>query len=368
MAAGRKRDISELEELEPRTYTPQRVLGKGSFGLVCQAVVEETGEVVAIKSMKTKQPEKVDSGEEVWRQLSGEKDLEVQILKELQGHPNILSLRGAFLTQGEGKELKLNLVLEYMSDTLHRVLKHYMNALHRLMDVYYVKLYQYHLLRGLAFMHGLGIMHCDIKPQNLLLDGRTHTVKIADFGTAKRLAVNRTLTSYACSRYYRAPELILGATSYNTSVDLWSAGCVLGEMLLGQPLFTGADGIDQLVQIVKVLGTPSAQELKKMNPNYPEHHFQPRVPPVDWDRVFKNMVPREACELTAQLLKFDPDARLPPLFCLMDRFFDALRQDDRKEHKPLFEFLPEELWWCTAAERERLIPRWMREEEKLQEK
>ncbi|CAK0829576.1 unnamed protein product [Prorocentrum cordatum] len=356
MEQGKKRPADPFPELNPRTYTVQRVLGRGSFGLVYQASVEESGETVALKSTRMKK-----TGGDSWIQMNGENEREVQVLKELDGHPNIVNLRGAFLTMSDNSsgEYKLNLVLEYMSDTLHRVLKHYMNVLRKNMDQYYVQLYQYQLMRGLAFVHGQGIMHCDLKPQNLLLDGRTHTLKLADFGTAKRLHVGRSLSSYVCSRYYRAPELILGATNYGTSVDLWSAGCVLGEMILGQPMFTGSNGIDQLVQIMKVLGTPSPRELQAMNPCYPPYSFKPDVAPLTWDEVFKHMASRDACDLAAQLLKFDPAGRLPPLYCLMHRFFDGLRADEKKEHRVLFDFLPDELLWCSSSERERLVPRWM---------
>eukprot|EP00971_Amphidinium_carterae_P069003 1366104-Amphidinium_carterae.1 len=119
------------------------------------------------------------------------------------------------------------------------------------MEEKYIKLYSYHLLRGLGFIHGRGIVHCDIKPQNLLLDGKSHSLKLCDFGTAKRMSLKEQGRPYVCSRYYRAPELILGSTTYTTPVDLWSAGCVFGEMIIGQPLFTGKDGINQLVEIIK---------------------------------------------------------------------------------------------------------------------
>ena len=74
--------------------------------------------------------------------------------------------------------------------------------------------------------------------------------------------------SYICSRYYRAPELIFGATDYTCQIDVWSAGCVLAELLLGQPIFPGDSGVDQLVEIIKILGTPTRDQIREMNPNY----------------------------------------------------------------------------------------------------
>lgn len=79
--------------------------------------------------------------------------------------------------------------------------------------------------------------------------------------------------SYICSRYYRAPELIFGATNYTQSIDVWSVGCVLAELLLGQPLFPGDSGVDQLVEIIKILGTPTRDQISSMNQNYQEFTF-----------------------------------------------------------------------------------------------
>jgi len=322
-----------------------RILGQGTFGAVYQARVKETGDIVAIKVIKNPPA----------------KDREVQILKELRGHPNIISLEGAFFSKDpESKESRLHLAMEYISDTMHRVLKHTAKDGKNL-ETARVRLYQYQLLRGLAYMHGSGIMHCDIKPQNIFIQGKTHTLKIGDFGTAKRRFLGEQgLVAYACSRYYRAPEMILGSTTYSTAVDLWSAGCIFVEMIILQPLFTGTDGINQLVQIVKVIGTPTSQELRQMNPNYPEYRFTPEVQALPWDRVFKNLAPREASEVAGGLLRYDPSSRTPPLFALMLHFFDPIRYEDKPEHRPLLEFAPEELWWCTQKDREKLIPRWVR--------
>jgi len=123
----------------------------------------------------------------------------------------------------------------------------------------------YQLLRSLAYIHAKGICHRDIKPQNLLVDPEKFVLKLCDFGSAKTLVRGEPNIAYICSRYYRAPELIFGATDYAPAIDMWSTGCVMAELLLGQPLFPGESSVDQLVEIIKVLGTPTKEELYAMN-------------------------------------------------------------------------------------------------------
>ncbi|XP_042415264.1 glycogen synthase kinase-3 homolog MsK-3-like [Zingiber officinale] len=113
--------------------------------------------------------------------------------------------------------------------------------------------------------------HRDIKPQNLLVKGEPNI-------------------SYICSRYYRAPELIFGATEYTTAIDIWYVGCVLAELLLGQPIFPGESGVDQLVEIIKVLGTPTREEIRCMNPNYTEYRF-PQIKVHPWHKIFHKRMP-----------------------------------------------------------------------------
>ncbi len=164
-------------------------------------------------------------------------------MKELF-HPNIINLRHAFYTQGDKPdEIYLNIVMDYVPETVYRVLKHY-NKMKQTVPVALVKLYAYQGFRALAYLHALGICHRDIKPQNLLIDPATHSLKLCDFGSAKRVIKGEANVSYICSRYYRAPELIFGATDYNSMIDVWSLGCVVAEMLLGQPLFPGESGVD----------------------------------------------------------------------------------------------------------------------------
>lgn len=148
-------------------------------------------------------------------------------------HPNVVTLRHAFFTQGDKKdEIYLNVVMEYIPETVFRVIKHY-NKIKQPVPLLLVKLYAYQSFRAIAYIHALGICHRDIKPQNLLVDPTNHSLKVCDFGSAKRLIKGEVNVSYICSRYYRAPELIFGATEYNNPIDVWSVGCVIAELLLG---------------------------------------------------------------------------------------------------------------------------------------
>ena len=130
--------------------------------------------------------------------------------------------------------------------------------------------------------------------------------------------------SYICSRYYRAPELIFGASDYTPAIDVWSVGCVAAELLLGSPLFPGESGVDQLVEIIKVLGTPSRQEIAAMNPNYTDFKF-PQIRAHPWSKVFSKRMPAEAVDLVARLLRYAPGERATPLEAMAHPFFDELR-------------------------------------------
>ena len=127
-----------------------------------------------------------------------------------------------------------------------------------------------------------------------------------------------------------APELIFGATDYTQSIDVWSVGCVIAELLLGQPLFPGDSGVDQLVEIIKVLGTPTRDQISAMNPNYSEFRF-PIIKANDWKKVFEGSKRKmnqhyiQATDLISQLLKYNPKSRLTPMEALKHPFFDELR-------------------------------------------
>eukprot|EP00093_Oithona_nana_P010698 10698.XXX_651009_652385_1 [CDS] Oithona nana genome sequencing. len=313
------------------SYTDTKVIGNGSFGVVYQAKLCETGEMVAIK--KVLQDKRF-------------KNRELQIMRRLE-HCNIVKLMYFFYTSGEKKdEIYLNLVLEFIPETVYKVARQYAKSKQSIPGTF-IRLYMYQLFRSLAYIHSQGICHRDIKPQNLLLDPESGILKLCDFGSAKHLVRGEPNVSYICSRYYRAPELIFGATDYTTNIDVWSAGCVFAELMLGQPIFPGDSGVDQLVEIIKVLGTPTREQIKEMNPNYTEFKF-PQIKAHPWQKVFRARTSPEAIDLVSRLLEYTPSARITPLQACAHTYFDELREPGTKlpngrDLPPLFNFTDSEL-------------------------
>ncbi|CAG8630169.1 4734_t:CDS:2 [Funneliformis caledonium] len=318
-------DGKTAEEFE-LAYTVTKVIGNGSFGVVFQAKLVRSAEDAAIK--KVLQDKRF-------------KNRELQIMR-LVSHPNIVGLKSFFYSNGEKKdEVYLNLVLEYVPETVYRASRLYAKS-KQTMPMLHIKLYMYQLFRSLSYIHSLGICHRDIKPQNLLLNPTTCVLKLCDFGSAKILVEGEPNVSYICSRYYRAPELIFGATNYTTNI-----GCVMAELMLGQPLFPGESGIDQLVEIIKVLGTPTRDQIKTMNPNYMEHKF-PQIKPHPFSKVFRARTPPEAIDLISRLLEYTPSNRLTAIQAMCHPFFDELRNPETrlpngKDLPKLFNFTKQEL-------------------------
>ncbi|KAJ1835961.1 glycogen synthase kinase 3 [Coemansia sp. RSA 2711] len=311
-------------------YTNCRVIGNGSFGVVMQAELVPSGEQIAIK--KVFQDKRF-------------KNRELSVMRSVF-HRNIVGLKYFFYSQGDKDDIYLNLALEYMPETVYRVTRQYAKAKQPVPELY-VKLFMYQLFRSLNYIHSLGICHRDIKPQNLLVNSANGVLKLCDFGSAKTLIAGEPNVAYICSRYYRAPELIFGATNYTGRIDIWSAGCVMAELMLGQPLFPGESGIDQLVEIIKVLGTPTKEQIRTMNPNYMDHRF-PQIKPHPFSRIFRNRAKAEAIDLITKLLDYTPTKRLSSIQAMAHPFFDELRDPNTRlssdrEIPELFDFTVDEL-------------------------
>jgi serine/threonine protein kinase len=325
-------------------YTVEKVIGEGAFGTVYLIVSLETGERAALKKIC---------------QDTRYKSRELETLQSLQ-HPNCLLLLRHFTSECQSTKLQyLNLVTEYVPETLASVERQYL-TIGQTMPVLLVKLLSYQLLRVLAYLHGKSVCHRDIKPDNILLHPLTCALKLCDFGSAKFVKNGEPSISYITSRPYRAPELIFGATHYDGAVDVWSAGCVIAEMLLGQPLFSGANNAGQILSIVQVLGSPSQAELLAMNPRCAQLDL-PALPALAWRSAFRASADPLAIDLVSQLCVFTPSARLRGYRALLHPFFDELRAPgaalpNGKRLPPLFEFSTEEIALVGADLLRQLVP------------
>jgi glycogen synthase kinase 3 beta len=337
---------TDITSGDKKTYNAQKIVGNGTFGVVFKAVIPETNETVAIKKVF---------------QDKRYKNRELIILKELN-HPHVTNLRHAFYTQGESNdEVYLNIVMDYVPGNLYEIVKYYRQSKHKVPNVL-IKMYAYQIFRSLAYIHGVGICHRDIKPQNLLVNPSTHLLKLCDFGSAKKLVPSEANVSYICSRYYRAPELIFGATFYDVAIDVWSSGCVIAEMILGEPIFLGESALDQLVEIIKILGTPTQAQISQMNPNSEEFRL-PQIKAQAWTKVLKNADPL-LIDLISKVLVYNPKERLKPMEAVAHPYFNDLRNQNFQIQEckipELFNFTAEELGGVKQDILEILIPAWKR--------
>ena len=232
------------------SFTPERVVGRGSFGIVYLIKSPEYPQPLALK---------------IVLQDRRYKNREYQILQKLK-HPNTTILRRGFFQPASTSpdDQILFIIMDYYPETIHSLYKQY-SRLKQHVPLIFVRLVTYQLARALAYLHAQNIMHRDIKPTNVLFDPQSLKSVLCDFGSAKQLIQGEPNVAYICSRYYRAPELVLGSTIYDSKIDIWSFGCILGEILLGQPLFPGESSVDQFVEIVKILGSPTSEEFVAMN-------------------------------------------------------------------------------------------------------
>jgi len=241
--------------------------------------------------------------------LSQEAIREIRLLQELD-HPNIMKVIDIF-----SHSSNINVVIEYMTTDLDHILR----AKEIIITAADIKSYMKMLLLAVEHCHKNWILHRDIKPGNFLL-GEDGQMKIADFGLAKIYgSPDRSLSHQACTLYYRAPELLFGARMYGPGADMWSVGCVFGELMKRVPMFPGTGELDQLSKIFSCLGTPTEKDWPGMTklPSYTE--FNP-WPPTPLESIF-TAASADAIDLLRNLLRYDPKQRLSATQALAHRYF-----------------------------------------------
>eukprot|EP00291_Cryptomonas_curvata_P024596 CAMPEP_0172162360 /NCGR_PEP_ID=MMETSP1050-20130122/6623_1 /TAXON_ID=233186 /ORGANISM="Cryptomonas curvata, Strain CCAP979/52" /LENGTH=325 /DNA_ID=CAMNT_0012832331 /DNA_START=301 /DNA_END=1275 /DNA_ORIENTATION=+ len=292
-------------------YEVLGVVGEGAYGVVLRCRNKESGEIVAIKKFKESEDD------EVVRKTTLR---EVKLLRMLR-HENIVELREAFRRKG-----KLYLVFEYVEKNLLEILEQQPSGL----PPELVRKYIYQLCRAINWCHEHDVVHRDIKPENLLINP-DHSLKLCDFGFARTVsAKNRgDLTDYVATRWYRAPELLLGDTNYGKPVDMWAIGCIMGELTDGQPLYPGESEIDQLYVIQKVMGPLTAEqtELFLRNPRFVGLKFPDMSRPETLEKRYVGKVTKKALSFMKGLLQMDPAKRLQAQDALQHTYLDGLRDD-----------------------------------------
>lgn len=287
------------------------VIGNGTFGVVCRARDLSTHQIVAIKTVY---------------QDEGHQNRELSIIKSLN-NDNIVDLLGYFYTRNEVGEDFLSLILEWMPTSMDRLLRDNSKHPERIAPWLIQRSFQQFIL-ALQYLHGKGISHRDIKPHNLLLDISNGMVKLCDFGCSKKLIPGEGNIQYICARYYRAPEIVLGWSKYSPSIDIWSAGCVLAELLTGEPIFPGKNSIDQLAKIVKVLGSPTPSDMEAMG-QAPTRigSKEPLTEMEKWTQIrliIPSTHPDSVIDLLMGCLSYDPIKRWKPSQILSSSYLSSL--------------------------------------------
>jgi len=284
-------------------------LGSGAYGSVYLAVDKYTNERFAIKKMKI-------SSEQAREGIPSTAIREISLLKELSGHENIVRLFAVHYSAGE-----INLIFEHV----HQDLQAYMRD-HPVLEAKKIKDLLRQILSGLSFCHAHRILHRDLKPSNILID-KSGTLKLTDFGLSRQFVLpsTRPLTMEVVTRWYKAPELLLGLENYSTPVDIWSVACIFAEMITSNPLFPGECNIDQLQRIFRTLGTPNETTWSGVS-LLPEYESQVKSSNTYNPKSFlKEELKMEGhgLDLLEKMLPYNPALRISAMSALRHPYFNV---------------------------------------------
>lgn len=286
----------QIFEVGPR-YKDLAYIGEGAYGMVVSALDTMTNTKVAIKKISPFE-----------HQTYCQRTLrEIKILTRFR-HENIIDIRDILRVDSIEQMKDVYIVQCLMETDLYKLLK-----TQRLSNDH-ICYFLYQILRGLKYIHSANVLHRDLKPSNLLLN-TTCDLKICDFGLARVADPEHDhtgfLTEYVATRWYRAPEIMLNSKGYTKSIDMWSVGCILAEMLSNRPIFPGKHYLDQLNHILGVLGSPSQEDLECIINDKARNYLEslPFKPKVPWVRLFHS-ADQLALDLLGKMLTFNPHNRI----------------------------------------------------------
>ncbi|CAO1298784.1 unnamed protein product [Diamesa hyperborea] len=288
-----KTEINKTEWEVPEQYQQLIAIGSGAYGQVCSAVDTNTNTKVAIKKLARPFQTNVHA-KRTFREL--------RLLKHMS-HENIIGLLDVF---HHGVSLSdfhsVYMVTHLMGADLNNIIK-----TQRLSDEH-CQFLVYQLLRGLKYIHSAGIIHRDLKPSNIAVNEDCE-LRILDFGLAR--PTESEMTGYVATRWYRAPEIMLNWMHYNQTVDIWSCGCIMAELLTGRTLFPGSDHIHQLNLIMEILGTPNDDFMKKISSESARNYIKSlkTTKKREFKDVFRGANPL-AIDLLEKMLELDADKRI----------------------------------------------------------
>uniref|UniRef100_A0A7S2S2I0 Mitogen-activated protein kinase n=1 Tax=Rhizochromulina marina TaxID=1034831 RepID=A0A7S2S2I0_9STRA len=298
-----------------RRYSLIDVVGRGAYGVVCAARDEESNSLVAIKKI-TNAFEHTTYTKRTLR--------EIRLLRLLQ-HENIIGVRSILPPLHRDGFRDIYVISDLMETDLSSIIK----SPQPLTDEH-IQFFLYQVLRGLKYLHTSNVVHRDMKPRNLLVNSNCD-LKICDFGlarvdfaeTSSRVAA---MTDYVATRWYRAPEVIMGWKSYTKALDMWSVGCILAELLGRRPIFPGSDSQNQLMLICEYLGKPPRELVAKVR-NEAIRSFVtneiPDTPPIPMHELYPD-ASEDACDLLTNLLAMDPAKRFTVEQALEHKYLEYL--------------------------------------------
>jgi serine/threonine protein kinase len=301
--------MTAIDSYSNPSFVFQELVGSGTFGNVYKAYDTISCQNVAIKRT-------IKKGCIVSR--------EFKILLEVKECEYCIKILDIFYTINNNHDLIQHLVFEYMPISLGNVIRANLKMSYRMNHEEIICISK-QLLQGLSFIHSRSIIHRDIKPDNVLITlDFPYKVKICDFGSAKK--IGDASTPYIVSRFYRAPELIFCFSRYGTSVDVWAAGCLILELYMGFPVFRGNSDGDQFIQIARVLGPPTKDDIKVLATNKLSAKILSKATAVGKKQNILDLLtispnPKLVEDLISKMLAWDPNKRLTAEECLLHDFF-----------------------------------------------